>query len=306
MMGDRRSCSPLRYPGGKQVLSKVLARLILENDASGGTYTEAYAGGAGAALNLLFDEHVNRIIINDADPSIYAFWRAALDYTQAFVDMIESTPLTIAEWKRQREIYRIGSRRYGMLKLGFATFYLNRCNRSGIVAGGGPIGGLKQKGKWKLDARFNRETLVARVQRVASYRERIAVTNLDAMQFVRTVVERLPAKARPFSYFDPPYFCKGQDLYMNHYAPEDHAEFAKYIRTRRDVPWVISYDDVEAIRRLYRPLRTVPLTLDYSARERRKGAEILILQPGLAFPKEWREGVPLGVVNGARSRRSRG
>jgi D12 class N6 adenine-specific DNA methyltransferase len=145
--------SPLRYPGGKQVLSRVLTRIIELNGATGGTYIEPYAGGAGAALALLFEEHVDRIVINDADYRIYAFWRAALSQTDAFVDRIRTVRLTVGEWRRQREIFQRG-RRESILRLGFATFYLNRCNRSGIIASDGPIGGLDQRGKWKIDARL--------------------------------------------------------------------------------------------------------------------------------------------------------
>jgi DNA adenine methylase len=282
----------------------VLARLIRDNGASGGTYVEPYAGGAGAALNLLFDEHVDRILINDADISIFAFWRAALHSTEDFVDMIAKTPLTIAEWRRQRVVYKQG-RRAGLLKLGFATFFLNRCNRSGIIASGGPIGGLKQKGPWKIDARFNREDLIARVQRLAAYRDRIDVVNLDAIEFLRTRIATLSAQSRPFAYLDPPYFAKGRDLYMNHYGQDDHAALATYVRDRLNFPWLISYDDVEPIRRLYRRLRAVPLQLPYTARERRLGAEVLILQPHLAFPREWRRGVPLTTADAVTASFSR-
>src|SRR5256885_16655484 len=129
----RRSASPLRYPGGKQILTDVLAHLIRLNGARGGTYVEAYGGGAGAALNLLFGEHVDRIVINDADPRIYAFWRAVLDNTDEFVDLVNQTHLSIAEWRRQRGIHRSG-RPPSRLRRGFAPFYLHRCNPSGIIS----------------------------------------------------------------------------------------------------------------------------------------------------------------------------
>ena len=296
-MSRSRSCSPLRYPGGKQGLARVLARLVADNGASGGTYIEAYAGGAGAALNLLFDERVDRIVINDADPSVYAFWRAVLDHIDAFTDLVESTPVSIAEWRRQRAIYRAGGR-YGVLRRGFATFFLNRCNRSGIIATGGPIGGIKQTGKWKINARFNREDLIYRLRRVASYRDRIVATNLDALDFLGAAVKGSYGQVdQIFGYLDPPYFAKGEELYMNHYKPGDHASLAKCVAGRLSFPWVMSYDDVAQIRSLYRRHRTVPLRLDYTARERRRGSEILILPPGLSFPSEWRKGIPLAKIN---------
>lgn len=287
--------SPLRYPGGKQVLSRVLTRIIEINGASGGTYIEPYAGGAGAALTLLFEERVDRIVINDADYRIYAFWRAALSQTDAFVERIRTVKLNVAEWRRQRAIYQRG-RRESILRLGFATFYLNRCNRSGIIASGGPIGGLDQRGKWKINARFNRPELAARVRGLAAYRDRIDVTNLDALACLRTNVMSLPRTARPFAYLDPPYFAKAEDLYMNHYAAGDHAAVADFVQQSLDVPWVMTYDDVSEIRRLYRRLRVVPLVLDYSARDRRQGREMLILKAHLAFPAAWRRGLPLSAI----------
>ena len=287
--------SPLRYPGGKQVLSRVLTRIIELNGASGGTYIEPYAGGAGAALALLFEEHVDRIVINDADYRIYAFWRAALSQTEAFVEGVRTVKLSVAEWRRQRAIYQRG-RRESILRLGFATFYLNRCNRSGIIASGGPIGGLNQRGKWKIDARFNRAELAARIRRLAAYRDRIEVRNLDALACLRSTVRSLPGAARPFAYLDPPYFAKAEDLYMDHYAPGDHAAVAEFARKELDVPWVMTYDDVPEIRRLYRRLRLVPLVLDYSARDRRQGREMLILKPHLIFPTTWQGGIPLSSI----------
>ena len=290
-----RSSSPLRYPGGKQVLTGLLAHLIRINNASGGTYVEPYAGGAGAALNLLFGEHVNRIVINDADPAIYALWRALLERTDEFVDLVKTVPLSVAEWRRQREIYSAG-RQASLLRFGFATFYLNRCNRSGVIASGGPIGGLEQDGPWKIDARFNRNDLVQRIERVASYARRIEVTNLDATEFLLAIVNGLDTPSRVFAYLDPPYFAKAEDLYLNYYKADDHRFVAKFIRAELPIPWLLSYDDVPEIRRLYAGYRTVPLALNYSAKSSRKGSELLILKPGLAFPREWRNGVAAGAL----------
>src|SRR5260370_21263225 len=158
-----RAYSPRRYPGGKQALSRVLAHLIEINDAGGGTYVEPYAGGAGAALSLLIAEHVDRILINDADGRVFAFWQAALNQTERFVNLVQTTRASVREWRRQRDIY-LHPRRHSVLRVGFATFYLNRCNRSGIIGNGGPIGGLKHKGPWKIAARFNREYLLRRIR----------------------------------------------------------------------------------------------------------------------------------------------
>jgi DNA adenine methylase len=289
------SHSPLRYPGGKQVLAGVLSRLIKLNGAEGGTYVEPYAGGAGAALSLLYSEHAGRILINDADPCIYAFWRAVLDQTDDFVEMLRTIPTTVDEWTRQRAVYRHRTD-HSSLEVGFATFFLNRCNRSGIIARGGLIGGKQQTGAWKIDARFNRVELERRIRKVALYRDRILLSKLDGIRFLATRVEPLGAGDRPFVYLDPPYFAMGPDLYLNHYEAGDHAALATYLRERARFPWVLSYDAAEEIVRLYSGLRQVPFNLDYSAKVRRVGSEIMVLKPGLVFPKAWEPSIPKRLI----------
>jgi DNA adenine methylase len=207
--------SPLRYPGGKQMLSALLGALLRLNRVTKGTFVEPYAGGAGAALSLLFSETVSKIILNDADPCVYAFWKAAVDRTDELITLIQKTPIDIDTWKEQRAIHR-NPTKHDELRIGFATFYLNRCNRSGIIANGGAIGGIGQSGKWKLDARFNKAGLIRRLQKLSCYSGRIEVYNLDAIDFLRKRIEPECDNHSHFVYLDPPYFEKGSQLYLNH------------------------------------------------------------------------------------------
>ncbi len=50
--------SPLRYPGGQGKVFNFLRLLLLENEMIGTDYIEPYAGGASAALGLLFEDYV--------------------------------------------------------------------------------------------------------------------------------------------------------------------------------------------------------------------------------------------------------
>ena len=292
------SYSPLRYPGGKQILARVLGHLIRLNGREGGIYAEPYAGGAGAALSLLFGEHVGRLMLNDADPSIYAFWTAILKKTGPFLKLLRDTPLSVREWERQRAIYG-QPRSHSPLQLGFATFYLNRCNRSGIIGNAGVIGGRKQKGNWKIDARFNRQDLIRRIERIALYRDRIALFNLDAIDFLRQHVAKPTVAAKAFVYLDPPYFIKGNQLYLNFYKPEDHALLAKFIKRQKRFLWVMSYDNVRQIQVLYSDLRQIAFNLGYSAREWRMGKEIMIVKADLIFPDRWRVRIPSRYISAA-------
>jgi len=288
--------SPLRYPGGKQVLGPLVAHLIRINGSSSGTYVEPYAGGAGVALALLFGEHVDRILINDADPCIYAFWRAVLFDTDSFAKLLRETPATVEEWSRQRTIYK-WPQRHSSLHVGFSTFYLNRCNRSGIISSGGPIGGQHQTGKWKIDARLNRPELERRIRKIATYRERITISNEDAIKFLEGSVSSLNRKQKPFVYLDPPYYAKGRDLYLNYYSADDHAELASYMKQQKRFPWIMSYDRAPEIAKLYDQFRQVRFWLDYSARERREGNEVMIFRHDTAFPKAWKRSIPRRYIS---------
>jgi DNA adenine methylase len=290
--------SPLRYPGGKQVLSRLIAHLIKLNNSAGGTYVEPYAGGASIALSLIFGEHVERVVINDADPCIFAFWRGVLHDTEKFVKLLRETPTTVEEWVVQRDIY-LHPKRHSQLRLGFATFYLNRCNRSGIIARGGPIGGRAQEGEWKVDARYNRDELERRIRRISMYRDRIDISNRDAIDLIDHEVRPHIKTRRPFVYLDPPYYAKGPDLYLNYYDHNDHKALADYMKKMTEFPWIMSYDNVPEIVALYKGLRQVRFSLDYSARERREGSEIMILRNELIFPSAWAKSIPRRFVTAA-------
>ncbi|WP_208856238.1 DNA adenine methylase [Sphingomonas melonis] len=183
----------------------LLAAILRINNLTRGHYAEPYAGGAGLALSLLFEGHVSDVHLNDIDRTIWAFWSSVLTETTEFVRLIECTPVTIAEWHRQREIY-LNESDFTDLEVGFATFFLNRTNRSGIVKGAGVIGGLSQDGAYKIDCRFNKEDLARRIRRIAKYKSRIHLHRQDALAFLDSMDESLPD--RSFLCIDPPITTK--------------------------------------------------------------------------------------------------
>lgn len=214
--------SPLRYPGGKGKVAAFFKQLFLDNGLCDGVYVEPYAGGASVALSLLFSEYASRIIINDKDRSIYAFWYSVLNETEELCKQISDCTIKVDDWEKQRHIQKT-KEEHDLLTLGFSTFFLNRINRSGIIMAG-IIGGRNQTGNWKMDARFNKPDLIKRIKRIASYAGSIRLYNKDAVSLIKQVDKTLPAKS--LLYLDPPYFEKGKELYMNHYNPEDHAHIA--------------------------------------------------------------------------------
>jgi len=271
----RRYYSPLRYPGGKTILFPFFVKKIEESGLRDVTYVEAFAGGAGAALALLFNEVVDHIVINDLDKAIYAFWRSAIFESERFIEKIERTHVTVKEWRKQKAIYE--NKRAKRFDRGFATFFLNRTNRSGIL-NGGPIGGLDQTGKWKIGARYNKKALIQRICDIAEYKNRITVTNEDGVDLVSRYLRR----KNVFVYLDPPYYDKAADLYLNIFEEKDHARLAKKLNAHPDATWLLTYDDKPEIRKLYPHRTVVDFSLSYNAYEQRQGQELMILSDCLA------------------------
>lgn len=273
--------SPLRYPGGKGKLEPFMELLIRQTGHLGGIYVEPFAGGAGIALELLEKGIVSDIVINDLDKGIYSFWRAILTETDRFINDIRNVELSIDEWNRQREIIDDCSR-YSY-ELGFATFYLNRTNRSGIIKGG-VIGGIEQAGKWRMDARFNRDALIERIVKIASRKKHIHLYNKDVNSFIQNYLPKYQQNA--FVYFDPPYFDKGKQLYLNFFSYDDHVRIERMINNQVNCDWVITYDDVQEIADIYQNHILKRFDLNYSAAVKRKASEIIIFKRKSMIPTD--------------------
>ncbi|MDK2956509.1 MAG: adenine methylase [Desulfovibrionales bacterium] len=280
--------TPLRYPGGKGRLAGFMKKIFLYNNLCDSTYIEPYAGGAAVALNLLFEEYAWRIIINDADPLIFSFWYTVLYDTEWLLRKLIDTKVNINEWNKQRAIHA-HYQEHSMSEVGFATLFMNRTNRSGIIKAG-VIGGKEQRGAYPMSARFNKQDLSNRIQRIANYGERIAVTNLDAAELIaRVETDNVAGAERIFFYFDPPYYKKGSLLYSNFYTHEDHLAIAEQVQ-ELNVPWIMTYDCTPEIESMYSEQSSVYFTLIYSANEaRKKGTEIMFYNR-ICLPPEFCRG----------------
>ncbi|WP_447882716.1 DNA adenine methylase [Serratia fonticola] len=271
--------SPLRYPGGKAKLAPHIKSLIQINCLEGCEYVEPYAGGAGVALSLLMDGSVSHIHINDADLAIYSFWKVLTEHTDELIDFIKHVDISIEKWHEQKRILSC-PKEYSSLELGFATFFLNRTNRSGILKGG-VIGGKNQDGKYKLDARFNKSNLLSRIDKIGQLADKITVSNEDAADLL------LKLKSAPSGnsivYLDPPYYIKGQGLYRNYYNHDDHVNIMS-ILSDVSFKWIVSYDNNDEIKKIYNNYRQHEYILNYSAQCKAKGKEVIIYSDELKLP----------------------
>lgn len=272
--------SPLRYPGGKTRLANFLVNAIGKNfkDGEKVILVEPYAGGAGASLALLFEGIVDRIVINDLDRAIYAFWKIAVTDTDYLINKILKTDISIKEWEKQKLIYNnpFSSDR----KLAFATLFLNRTNRSGIIEGG-PIGGFAQNGIWKLNARFTKKTIMERLEKIKVNRKKIKVSNLDGVSLLERIEQQSKAR-RHFIFLDPPYYQKGSSLYLNHYKNKDHEKLNEFLKDS-SLKWVMTYDDVSYIKNLYEKMRKRKFEIQHSAYKSKIGKEVLIFSDNIVL-----------------------
>ncbi len=277
--------SPLRYPGGKNKLSAFIAKVCVDNKING-HYVEPYAGGASVALFLLLEGFVKKITINDKDRSIYAFWHSVLNHPKQLCKLIQETEISMEEWRRQKAIQN-KKEIANLLELGFSTFYLNRTNRSGIITAGA-IGGVKQKGNYKMDCRFNKEDLIQRIKLIASRKKDIRLYKMDAIKLIDKIQKEAKDRNVIF-YFDPPYYLKADSLYMNHYKEDNHKEVSDKIKTIKNIQWVVSYDNVPQIKRLYSDFQKKEYSFKHTAYQAREGKEILFFSPDLKRPtsKTW-------------------
>lgn len=266
--------SPLRYPGGKTVLYEKIKSILEENNLLNCTYMEPFSGGAGLALKLLINNDVKRIIINDYDYAIYAFWHNVLYDTERLCEDIKNINISLEEWDRQKNIYS-NQTNYSIYEVGFAAFFLNRTNRSGILKGG-PIGGRKQEGKYKIDCRFNKDALIYKIKKIGELKRNIKLYNYDVNDFINKVVTR-QKNENYFIYFDPPYIKKGPELYKNHFNYKEHAYLSNNIKNKlSEKNWIVTYDKNDLVYQLYENFKISDFDLRYSAGNNKLGNELMI------------------------------
>ena len=277
----KKSISPLRYPGGKAKVYDLIVKLLKENDFNGTTYIEPFAGGCGLAL-LLKNNIVNKLILNDIDKGVYCFWQSILKYNKNFCEMIEKSEISIKERDKKIKIYKNKdnidiSQKENVLELGLATFYLNRVNRSGILKAG-VIGGKNQTGNYKMDCRFNKETLISKIKKIEKFKEKIEFYNYDVIEFIDNYLKF--ESTNSFVFLDPPYYNKGSELYTNFYTHEDHKNLANYIKKIKQ-SWIVTYDNCDEIKEIFKGYNQKEFDISYTLEVKRKSKEIMIFDDKL-------------------------
>ncbi|WP_047307860.1 DNA adenine methylase [Rhodopseudomonas palustris] len=247
----RTDVSPLRYPGGKRKLAPFIADLIRRAELDIELLVEPFAGGAAVAISLLESGHVKSIGLADADPLIASFWRIVFsDDAWKLVDLIQDTKVTLGEWYRQKALAPRCD-----LSAAFKCLYLNRTSFSGaLMSRTGPIGGISQKGPYKIGCRFNRPKIAARILELSKLADNVRFVRNSSYRRTMADVSRTSLAAQSpekiLWYLDPPFFAKAERLYRYSFSDDQHEELPDDIDNLVG-HWLLSYDDHATARRLY-------------------------------------------------------
>lgn len=249
----RSSMSPLRYPGAKRKMIPALRQLIDANDPPPKLFVEPFCGGSSVSLGLLELGVVEKVLLSDLDPLVAAFWREATANGEAFVKDIRELEVTLEQWDYWRNTQPRSDR-----QLALKFLFLNRTTFSGIVGNNaGPIGGRSQSGKYKIDCRFNKDTLAKQILNVHRLYHEGRILPVVEPSHWSAALERAKWPAAEFDpketilYLDPPYIEKAQRIYSLAFEEKDHHELAtRLIRTKHR--WILSYDAEPLVLDLYR------------------------------------------------------
>jgi DNA adenine methylase len=212
------------------------------NGIHGSKFVEPFCGGASVSIAFLENNIVESVVLNDADSLIASVWACIFNVEDAkwLSGQVETIPLTLEEWKKQKALQPSNYREAGLKGL-----YLNRTSFNGIIHKAGPIGGWDQK-KRTLSVRFNRERLSQRILELSELSDSVEVFN----ESWRSVCSRMSKSKNPFFYLDPPYYYKAEQLYGQVFKKKEHEEFRDFL-FQFEKPWLLSYDDTSEIRELY-------------------------------------------------------
>ncbi|WP_295356994.1 MULTISPECIES: DNA adenine methylase [Bacteria][Archaea] len=272
--------SPLRYPGGKTQLNSFVEHTIKMNQLNNAVYCEPFSGGAGVAISLLLNKKAKSIILNDIDIAIYSFWYAIIHESERFIKAVQDITIDMTEWKKQKLVYENAQenniQEYSF-ELAFATFFLNRTNRSGIITGG-PIGGNNQQSNYKLDCRFKKNSLIRKIRKISEAGNLIRLYHLDAKELISNILIHENTNEL-FVYFDPPYYKQGKHLYKDFYDDNEHVLLSDAIRKMDDYHWIATYDNAKRIKDIYNDRVIQEYQIQYSANKARKEIELIFHSP---------------------------
>ena len=255
--------TPFRYPGAKNKLLPILMEHISKFLKDAYPFCDAFVGGGSVALEVAVKYPKSHIYLNDKDYWIYSFWDVVAGAeTSKLPDLLAliDQPVTLEFFYKLRE-----ENTTDKLRCAYKAIFFNRTTFSGIFKSG-PIGGKEQKSKYTVDCRYNANKLKKKILACNKlFQGRTSVSNEDIIEFLKT------QDTNTTIYLDPPYYVKGDALYIEKMSPEDHKNLSLVLNKRNN--WVLSYDDCREIKQLYTKNNVIDLSTRYCINGRKDSWE---------------------------------
>lgn len=259
--------SPLRYPGGKYRAVEYLYRFIPQYEEM----REPFFGGGSFSLYCIQKRPYAKYVASDINYDLYCFWKELKSDKDELIKEI----LKVKEkYSDGRELFQelVAKRKNPLSDFQRAVdfFLLNRITFSGVVDSGG----------YSEQAFKKRFTLssIERLEHAYHVVKHIEFSSKDYTDLLFREGENI------FIFLDPPYYSAVESrLYGKKgrlHIDFNHNEFFESLIKCRH-KWLITYDNSEYIRELFRDFYQVEWELqygmnNYKQQRAEKGKELLI------------------------------
>lgn len=268
----------LRYPGGKQKISKIILEKVESFLNCQSEYIEPFFGGGSIGLSLFKKRKIEKAKINDKDFSLYCLWTSVLKYPDKLIEKTLSYTPEVEDFYSYKD-YLIKTKRScleeDIIDIGFKKLVIHQISYSGLgVKSGGPLGGKEQKSKYKIDCRWNSNKIANKIQKC-----HILFKTTEVECTCCDFSETLNGNENTVYFLDPPYYVKGNQLYSVFFSIKDHFTLCELLKKSKS-KWVLSYDDCEEIRKMYdwAKIETIPIkyTLNIGKNAKPINSEVII------------------------------
>jgi DNA adenine methylase len=267
--------SPLRYPGGKAKAVNYLTRFTPEYDEM----REVFFGGGSLMFHNLQLNFNKKYAASDLNYELFSFWSQLKDNSNELILLIQNIydvfKLNQTDtYKKGKELFKllVDRRDSNTTELQRAVdfFILNRITFSGVVDSGG-----------FSHASFNSRFTQSSIKRLKDIVPLLSFIDFYCEDY--SYLLRKPGR-NVFVFLDPPYFSATKSkLYGRKgilHTNFNHINLHKELSQTKH-KWLITYDNSEYIRDLYKEYYQIEWKLQYGMTNRnnatsRVGNEILI------------------------------
>ena len=268
---------PIRYPGGKKKLAPIIINKLESMYKPGMAYCEPFVGAGGVALSWMKSKcPAKNIMLNDKDDSLMYLWYSIHKYCPALIDMVQKYTPCVEDFYSFKSDLQSQDYCDHLVNHALKKLAIHQISYSGLgTKSGGPLGGDKQKSKYKINCRWSPDYICKKLLEInelmTQYKMELTKFDCNGLLFrnsIRSDVQYI------LYYIDPPYYNKGNELYQEGFNKDDHVRLAEQLRHLEY--WVLSYDDTPEIRELYKWANITTVIVNYTMNSSRYKQELII------------------------------